>query len=241
MLSSSCIKNSPVVRSNRGSFAFGRNSLSPKQTDMLPIWIRHSHPTSLFYSNLLTSSSTEVSIFPRADRLCLPGDSCLPLPVVFCRVDLIVTKPILTKVSERPTCHSEVERRRTQAPEWSLVSSWTVSAGQASQPHESWPMDLFVRRTSMQGRSLDCISYFVAIHDPSLPTRHASSGRYASGSSDYSPLTVHHVRWSLLALTLKRFEKRFEGHILMECWKFSRLRQETWKEEQRKEPFGVVE
>lgn len=66
----------------------------------------------------------------------------------------------------------------------------------------------------MQGRSLDCISYFVAIHDPSLPTR---SGRYAFGSSDYSPLTVHHVRWSLLALTLKRFEKRFEGHILMEC------------------------
>lgn len=33
---SSCIKNSSVVRSNRGSFAFGGNSLSPKQTDMLP-------------------------------------------------------------------------------------------------------------------------------------------------------------------------------------------------------------
>ena len=30
-------------------------------------------------------------------------------------------------------------------------------------------------------------------------------------------------------------------HILMERRKFSRLRQEIWKEEQRKEPFGVVE
>ena len=30
-------------------------------------------------------------------------------------------------------------------------------------------------------------------------------------------------------------------HVLMECRKFSRLRQEIWKEEPRKEPFGVVE
>ena len=30
-------------------------------------------------------------------------------------------------------------------------------------------------------------------------------------------------------------------HILMECRKFNGVRQEIWKEEQRKEPFGVVE
>ena len=30
-------------------------------------------------------------------------------------------------------------------------------------------------------------------------------------------------------------------HVLMECRKFNRLRQEIWKEERRKEPFGVVE
>lgn len=30
-------------------------------------------------------------------------------------------------------------------------------------------------------------------------------------------------------------------HILTDCRKFNRLRQEIWKDEQRKEPFGVVE
>ncbi len=30
-------------------------------------------------------------------------------------------------------------------------------------------------------------------------------------------------------------------HILMECRKFNRLRQDIWKEQGRKEPFGVVE
>ncbi len=30
-------------------------------------------------------------------------------------------------------------------------------------------------------------------------------------------------------------------HILSECHKLTRLRRETWRDEQRKEPFGAVE